>query len=131
MIGHNAPSMGPSTTAGLGEAALMLRPEHTVFARAELMSKSGHDLALPEAMEIPTSNGGGCAKDGDPPAGRVLTDALLRKQGVLASIVRAYRRAKIGPTGPPANFLTELFILARPRSYAKGETRPYALRVKS
>ena len=50
VIGHNAPSMGPSTTAGLGEAALMLRPEHTVFARAELMSKSGHDLALPEAM---------------------------------------------------------------------------------
>jgi len=50
LIGHNSPSMGPSTTAGLGEAALMLGTEHTVFTRAEVLSKSGHDLALPEAM---------------------------------------------------------------------------------
>ncbi|HET7500977.1 MAG TPA: hypothetical protein VFK02_08245 [Kofleriaceae bacterium] len=28
----------------------MLRSEHTLFTRAELQSKSGHDLALPEAM---------------------------------------------------------------------------------
>lgn len=50
LVGHNAPSTGPSTTAGLGEAALMLRSEHTVFSRVELLAKSGRDLALPPAM---------------------------------------------------------------------------------
>lgn len=49
-VGRNDPSMGPSTTAGLGEAAWMLRSEHTIFTRAELLSKTGHDLALPPAM---------------------------------------------------------------------------------
>ena len=51
IIGHNNPSEGPATTAGLGEAALMLDGEHTIFARAELATKSGHDLALPAALE--------------------------------------------------------------------------------
>ena len=51
IIGHNNPSEGPATTAGLGEAALMLDGEHTVFAHAELATKSGHDLALPVALE--------------------------------------------------------------------------------
>jgi hypothetical protein len=44
--GHNDPSLGPSTHAGLLEAAVMRNDEHTVFARAELVTKSGHDLAL-------------------------------------------------------------------------------------
>lgn len=43
LVGRNAPSMGPSTNAGLGEAALMLRSDHTLFSRVELLSKSGHD----------------------------------------------------------------------------------------
>ena len=50
IVGHNAPSEGSSTTAGLGEAALMLGTDHTFLARAELLAKSGHDLALPAAM---------------------------------------------------------------------------------
>lgn len=51
VVGHNEPSAGPSTTAGLGEAALMLRSEHTIFSRVELLSKSGRDLALPPVMD--------------------------------------------------------------------------------
>ncbi len=54
IFGRNDPSEGPATNAGLGEAALMLRREHTVFTRAELLEKTGHDLALPEAMENET-----------------------------------------------------------------------------
>jgi hypothetical protein len=54
VVGRNDPSMGPSTNAALGEGALMLRSEHTVFTRVELLSKSGHDLALPPAMEDQT-----------------------------------------------------------------------------
>lgn len=50
VVGRNDPSMGPATTAGLAEAALMLRSEHTLFTRAEVLSKSGHDLALPAAL---------------------------------------------------------------------------------
>jgi hypothetical protein len=51
VFGRNDPSMGPSTSAGLGEAALMLRSEHTIFTRAELLTKSGHDLVLPAAVD--------------------------------------------------------------------------------
>jgi hypothetical protein len=54
LVGHNAPSMGPSTTAALAEGALMLRSEHTIFTRGELLSKSGHDLALPAGLEDDT-----------------------------------------------------------------------------
>ncbi|HEX8108406.1 MAG TPA: hypothetical protein VF516_11795 [Kofleriaceae bacterium] len=50
VLGRNDPSMGPVTTAGLAEAALMLHSEHTLFTRAEVLSKSGHDLALPAAL---------------------------------------------------------------------------------
>jgi hypothetical protein len=50
IVGHNAPSAGPSTTAGLGEAALLLGSAHTLFTRAELLTKPGSDLALPAAM---------------------------------------------------------------------------------
>lgn len=48
--GHNDPSLGPSTHAGLLEAAAMRHDEHTVFARAELVTRSGHDLALPAEL---------------------------------------------------------------------------------
>lgn len=50
VLGRNDPSMGPATTAGLAEATLMLHSEHTLFTRAELLSRSGHDLALPTAL---------------------------------------------------------------------------------
>ncbi|MCW5808395.1 MAG: hypothetical protein KIT31_38955 [Deltaproteobacteria bacterium] len=50
VYGRNDPSAGPSTGAGLVEAALVLAPEHTVFGRVELLEKTGHDLALPAAL---------------------------------------------------------------------------------
>lgn len=49
-VGRDNPSMGPATNASLAEAALVLRDTHTVFARAELLEKSGQDLVLPAAM---------------------------------------------------------------------------------
>ncbi len=49
-IGRNNPSTGPSTNASLVEAALMLNDEHTVFTRAELLTKTGAELVLPAAM---------------------------------------------------------------------------------
>jgi hypothetical protein len=49
-VGRNSPSMGPSTNASLIEAALMLNDEHTVFTRAELLNKTGHELVLPPEM---------------------------------------------------------------------------------
>jgi hypothetical protein len=54
LFGNNNPSMGPSTNAGLGEAALMLDGAHTIFTRVELLEKTGHDLALPPAMDDAT-----------------------------------------------------------------------------
>ncbi|HEU0036139.1 MAG TPA: hypothetical protein VFQ53_36250 [Kofleriaceae bacterium] len=54
LVGRNDPSEGPATNAGLAEAALMWRGEHTVFTRAELLEKSGHDLALPMELDETT-----------------------------------------------------------------------------
>jgi len=51
LFGHNGPSMGPATNAGLAEGAMMLAGEHTIFTRAELLEKTGHDLALPAEMD--------------------------------------------------------------------------------
>jgi hypothetical protein len=51
LFGRNDPSTGAATNAGLAESALMLGDEHTVFTRAELLEKSGHDLALPADMD--------------------------------------------------------------------------------
>jgi hypothetical protein len=53
-VGHNNPSMGASTYASLVESTALLRDTHTVFARAEALTKSGHDLALPVEMEADT-----------------------------------------------------------------------------
>jgi hypothetical protein len=50
LVGRNDPSMGPATTAGLGEVAWMMG-DHTVFGRGELLTKTGHDLALPAELE--------------------------------------------------------------------------------
>jgi hypothetical protein len=50
VFGHNEPSTGPGTDAGLIEGSLMLARVHTAFARAEFLTKTGHDLALPPAM---------------------------------------------------------------------------------
>lgn len=50
VLGRNNPSMGPSTNAGLVEGTWMLNDEHTVFARAELLSKTGQELVLPSSM---------------------------------------------------------------------------------
>lgn len=49
-VGRNNPSMGPSTNASLVEGTLMLDDTHTVFTRAELLTKTGHELVLPEEM---------------------------------------------------------------------------------
>ena len=51
LFGNNHPSLGPSTSAGLGEGALMLDGKHTIFTRVELLEKTGRDLALPPAMD--------------------------------------------------------------------------------
>ncbi|HWM86297.1 MAG TPA: hypothetical protein VNO33_10680, partial [Kofleriaceae bacterium] len=45
---------GEPTDAGLIESALDLGAPGTVFGRAELTIKAGHDLALPEEMEEET-----------------------------------------------------------------------------
>ena len=50
-IGRNAPSRGPSTTAGMIEGTWFAADTHTVFARAELLTKTGKDLALPSMMD--------------------------------------------------------------------------------
>jgi hypothetical protein len=50
-FGQNNPSMGPTTRAGLLEGTAMFDDTHKGFARAEALTKSGEDLALPEAME--------------------------------------------------------------------------------
>ncbi|HEY5944924.1 MAG TPA: hypothetical protein VIV40_05505, partial [Kofleriaceae bacterium] len=49
-LGQNNPSMGASTYASLVESTLMLKDTQTVFARAEALTKRGHELALPAAM---------------------------------------------------------------------------------
>lgn len=49
-LGRNNPSTGPSTSAGLVEASLILSEHHTVFTRLELLEKTGQDLVLPAAM---------------------------------------------------------------------------------
>ena len=54
LVGRNDPSMGPATNAGLAEAAMMWKTEHTIFTRAELLEKTGHDLALPADMDKST-----------------------------------------------------------------------------
>jgi len=52
--GRNIPNEGEPTDAGLIESALDLGAPGTVFGRAELTIKAGHDLALPEEMEEET-----------------------------------------------------------------------------
>lgn len=44
------PSLGPTTYASLVEATALLRDTHTVFARAEALTKTGHDLGLASEM---------------------------------------------------------------------------------
>lgn len=51
LVGRNDPSIGPATNAGLAEGSLMLGSAHTIFTRAELLEKTGHDLALPADLE--------------------------------------------------------------------------------
>jgi hypothetical protein len=48
--GQNNPSMGPTTYASLVEATALVRDTHTVFGRAEAVTKTGRELALPAAM---------------------------------------------------------------------------------
>lgn len=50
VVGHNEPSSGPGTDAALVEASLRFAGVHTAFARGEVLTKTGHDLALPEEM---------------------------------------------------------------------------------
>jgi hypothetical protein len=50
LFGRNDPSQGPATNAGLAEGAVMLRGEHTIFTRAEVLEKTGSELALPPGM---------------------------------------------------------------------------------
>jgi hypothetical protein len=49
-LGRNDPSSGPSTHAALVEAIAMFADTHTVFARAEAVSKTGEELVLPAQM---------------------------------------------------------------------------------
>jgi hypothetical protein len=49
-VGQNNPSRGPSTQAALIEAISMFADTHTVFARAEALTKTGEELALPAEM---------------------------------------------------------------------------------
>jgi hypothetical protein len=51
LYGRNDPSTGTATNAALAEGALMLASEHTIFTRAEILEKTGHDLALPPGMD--------------------------------------------------------------------------------
>lgn len=51
LYGRNDPSIGPATNAGLAEGALVLASDHTIFTRAEVLEKTGHDLALPADMD--------------------------------------------------------------------------------
>ena len=51
VFGRNMPSMGPATNAGLAESALVLGHDHTIFSRAELLQKTGHDLVLPAELD--------------------------------------------------------------------------------
>jgi hypothetical protein len=53
-VGQNNYSMGPSTYASLVEATTMIKDTHTVFARAEALTKRGEDLALDPAMNDDT-----------------------------------------------------------------------------
>lgn len=50
LVGHNQPSSGPSTDAGLVEASLFHHGMHTLFTRAELATKTAQDLVLPDQM---------------------------------------------------------------------------------
>ncbi len=52
--GRNIPSEGVATDAALAEASAELGPPGTVFTRAELAIKTGHDLALPADLEEET-----------------------------------------------------------------------------
>lgn len=71
--GRNIPSEGVATDAVLAEAAAEFGAPGTVFTRAELAVKTGHDLALPEEMEEETFPVGslvaGYLYDFDPMAG--------------------------------------------------------------
>ena len=49
-VGQNNPSSGPSTHAALVEAISMFADTHTVFARAEMLTKTGEELVLPVEM---------------------------------------------------------------------------------
>jgi hypothetical protein len=49
-VGQNNPSMGPTTRAALVESTAMFIETHTVFARAEALTKTGEELALPMEM---------------------------------------------------------------------------------
>ncbi|HET7504931.1 MAG TPA: hypothetical protein VFK02_28100 [Kofleriaceae bacterium] len=46
-FGQNNPSRGPSTHAALVEAISMFADTHTIFARAEALTKTGEELVLP------------------------------------------------------------------------------------
>ncbi len=48
-IGHNAPSSGPATTAGLAEADLAAAPHVIAIGRVEALTKTGADLVLAPA----------------------------------------------------------------------------------
>ena len=51
VYGHNEPSSEPSTDAGLVEGSLFLRGKHTLFARVEALTKTGHELVLSASDE--------------------------------------------------------------------------------
>jgi hypothetical protein len=50
-VGQNDPSKGSITRAALVEAIAMFADTHTVFARAEALTKTGEELALPPGMD--------------------------------------------------------------------------------
>jgi hypothetical protein len=53
-VGQNDYSMGPSTYASLVESTAMFSDTHTIFARAEALTKRGEELALPAEMSDDT-----------------------------------------------------------------------------
>ncbi|MDI1477935.1 hypothetical protein [Polyangium sp. y55x31] len=51
IFGQNAPSEGPTTRSGLVEATLLLSDRHEIFARAEILQRSGRELLLPAPLD--------------------------------------------------------------------------------
>lgn len=54
VYGRNMPSSGPSTHAALIESTAMFGDTHTLFGRAEVLTKTGAELVLPAGMEDET-----------------------------------------------------------------------------